>query len=534
MAASPLQARNSRVLRPSLSLESRIQFDFCSGRRYFRAIMKCNGRDIPTGKVLSTQVCVVGSGAAGITAAWCLQKAGVNVILIEGSRDYGTDWQASWPDKVLLYNGEATGLFANNEPEFLILPYSGQQNPSERDRVYGGTSVHWGGQSRPEDPIDLDARSGFPGWPISRADLDPYYAQASALCVLHGDYNLSGDNFSSEYWANILNAEIPHLDGFDTEMYQYVAPKFRNFSTRTFDGIKIEDSPKVEVILNASLIEIDHTQGNVNGLVVASMDTGNPPRPATQFTVRADAYVLACGAVANARQLLLSNAGNESDLVGRYFMCHPLSKNPVIFMQRDYLNDDQSRLLGGQTPDFQGWTDKNGVSCSGRFIPNAESTMSLGIGRCWFWAGGGQYYFEMTPNPDSRITLSDKRDTVFNQPQTRIDWRLSPQDEETYNKTTELFQKSVCKLGGDFSFDPWDTVKNQLVVNGHHIGTTRMSNDPTLGVVDANLKVHSLNNLYVAGSSVFPSAGISNPTFTIITLAVRLADYLSKALGGDG
>jgi choline dehydrogenase-like flavoprotein len=70
-----------------------------------------------------------------------------------------------------------------------------------------------------------------------------------------------------------------------------------------------------------------------------------------------------------------------------------------------------------------------------------------------------------------------------------------------------------------------------LIVNGHHIGTTRMSADPTQGVVDANLKVHSFFNLYVAGSSVFPSAGISNPTFTIIALSIRLADHLSGASG---
>jgi choline dehydrogenase-like flavoprotein len=58
-----------------------------------------------------------------------------------------------------------------------------------------------------------------------------------------------------------------------------------------------------------------------------------------------------------------------------------------------------------------------------------------------------------------------------------------------------------------------------------------MSSDPTKGVVDANLKVHSLDNLYVAGSSVFATAGISNPTFTIITLSIRLAEHLSKTLG---
>ena len=135
-----------------------------------------NGKDIPTGAVLSTQVCVIGSGPAGITAAWELQKAGLKVILIEGSRDYrNASMEASWPDKVLLYNGQATGLFASNEPQFLILPYSGQTSSAwERERIFGGTSAHWGGQSRPEDPIDLAPRQGFPGWPISRAELDPY------------------------------------------------------------------------------------------------------------------------------------------------------------------------------------------------------------------------------------------------------------------------------------------------------------------------------------------------------------------------
>ena len=491
-----------------------------------------DGRDIPTGTVLSTQVCVIGSGPAGITAAWQLQKAGIKVTLIEGSRDHGNILENSWPDKVLLYNGEAKGLFATNEPEFLILPYIRHQNAAwERERIYGGTSAHWGGQSRPQDPIDLEQRPGFPGWPVSRADLDPYYAEASALCYLHGDYNPDGKNFSAEYWAEMLQAQVPALDGFDVEMYQFVGGSYKNFATRTFDGITIGESP-VDVILNASLLDIDHQQGSVSQLRVASMDTGIPPKKATEFTIKADAYVLACGTVANARQLLLSNAGNEHDLVGRYFMCHPLSQsNTVITTTQPYLNDNQARLMNGETP-IGRWTDSNGVGVTGRFIPNAEETRNLGIGRCWFWYLYGQYYFEMAPNPDSRVTLSDKVDPVFGQRQTSIDWQLSPLDEQTYNKTTALFKTAVNNLNSDVYFDSWDDVKSQLVVNGHHIGTTRMSNDPTQGVVNSDLKVHSLDNLYVAGASVFPSAGISNPTFTIITLSIRLADHLRKALGG--
>ena len=485
-----------------------------------------NGKDIGNGTVVSTQVCIIGSGPAGVTAAWHLQKAGLKVTLIEGSRDFGADWKASWRDKVLLYNGVAEGLFATNERDFLILPYVGHTGSAwERERVFGGTSAHWGGQSRPLDPITFEKRPGFPGWPISREkDLDPYYAKAAAFCKLHGD------NFSAECWANILEAAVPHLAGFDTEMYQFIGGNYLNFSTRTFDGKTIGESA-VDVILNASLLDIDHDQGVVRSLRVASMDGQSPPRKATQFTIKAEIFVLACGAVANARQLLLANAGNEHDQVGRYFMCHPLATGGVVTINGTYLTDAEKRLMSGRTPSWVEWQDQNGVRVTGRFSPSAEQQRKLAIGSCWFWAGGGSYYFEMAPNPDSRVTLADTLDPVFGQQQTRITWALSPRDEATYDQTTKLFKTAVNELKGDVSFQSWETVKKQLVVNGHHIGTTRMSADPTQGVVDANLKVHSLDNLFVAGSSVFASAGISNPTFTIITLSIRLAEHLSKVVG---
>ena len=62
------------------------------------------------------------------------------------------------------------------------------------------------------------------------------------------------------------------------------------------------------------------------------------------------------------------------------------------------------------------------------------------------------------------------------------------------------------------------------------MGTTRMNRDPTKGVVDENCRVHSLANLYVAGSSVFPTGGVANPTLTIVTLALRLADHIKEGL----
>src|SRR5262249_38113186 len=155
----------------------------------------------------------------------------------------------------------------------------------------------------------------------------------------------------------------------------------------------------------------------------------------------------------------------------------------------------------------------------------------LGIGSCWFDGGSG-YYYEMQPNYASRVTLDDTADPddPFKQRQTKITWELAETDKKTYEQLTQLYKKAIekPKPNDQVSFASWKDIVPQLRVNGHHIGTTRMSGQPHDGVVDKNLKVHTLDKLYVAGSSVFPTGGISNPTFTIVTLSIRLAEHLSK------
>jgi choline dehydrogenase-like flavoprotein len=316
-------------------------------------------------------------------------------------------------------------------------------------------------------------------------------------------------------------------------MYQFIGGDFLNFAGRTFpDGTTLATCG-VDVILNATLVGIEQESGRVRRLRVASMqmDPTQPPAPATTFFIEADVVVLACGAVENARQLLLSDVGNGHDQVGRYFMCHPLSGGGMIRILQPYLDDAESRLMDGQDPQGQWNAPGTGVRVSGRFVPDADTLLHEGIGACWFWAGGGQYYFEMAPNPDSRVMLSTQLDPVFGQRQALIDWRLSDLDQRTYEVSTSRFLGAVAARGGEAWAADWDSIRSSLVVNGHHIGTTRMSAVPENGVVDVDLRVHGVDNLYVAGSSVFPSTGISNPTFTIITLSMRLADHLAARLG---
>ncbi|HWZ45143.1 MAG TPA: GMC family oxidoreductase [Candidatus Saccharimonadales bacterium] len=519
-----------------------------------------NGKNISTPQ--SAQVCVIGSGPAGVTAAWELSKAGLDVVLLDGGRelDYSLPkyYERSWPDKVKLYNGVADGIFSNNELEFLVLPYDEHRTPAwERERVYGGTSTHWGGQSRPLDSIAFKKRPGFPGWPITRECLDPYYAKAVTLCHLYGGYDAppgvlppvggaTGFNFTAEFWADEmqkqgLQAAVPHLANFTAEMYQFMGSQWLNFATRTFDGKPIGDSP-VRVIVNATLLNIVEQGGSVKYLEVASMnDDPANPQCATEFSVTADVYILACGAVANARQLLLSGVGN--DLVGHYFMCHPLSESKIVTTMETYLSISESNLMNGA-----GWTDPTGNvnGITGRFTVNENTAKDKEIGQCWFWAnnqfGTAQMYFEMAPNYDSYVALDETidpvtgkpvTDPVFGQQQTYIHWAFSDRDQKTYETNCALFNKAQSGFSSIISWPEWKSVTDQWTVNGHHIGTTRMSAStaPAEGVVDQDLKIHGVNNMYVAGSSVFPSTGISNPTMTIIALSIRLAEHLQAQVG---
>ena len=379
-----------------------------------------NGKGITTEQ--KAQVCIIGSGPAGITAAYELSKAGLDVLLLDGSRqlDYSIPgyYQKRWPDKVRFYNGLADGLFCGVEPDFLIKGYDDNPfSPTERERVYGGTSTHWGGQSRPLDAITFEERPGFPGWPITRQILDPYYEKASTLNQLYGDYQVNGtygNNFTAKFWASAIQnsggqAAIPDLENFNVEMYQFMGQDWLNFATRTFDGKTIDSY--VRVIVNATLLNIVEQGGSVRSLNVASIDDDpeNPQR-ATEFTVTADVYILALGSVENARQLLLSGVGNE--LVGHYFMCHPLSQNAIIRTTQNYLSTPELNLLNGR-----GWSDPkaNINGFQGRFILNEETAKSKGIGRCWFWSYdpvdrsySAYMYFEMAPNYNSYVTLLPK------------------------------------------------------------------------------------------------------------------------------
>jgi len=141
------------------------------------------------------------------------------------------------------------------------------------------------------------------------------------------------------------------------------------------------------------------------------------------------------------------------------------------------------------------------------------------------------YQLEQAPDPNNRIMLSAERDRL-GQPKTEIHWRINDIDIQHAIRIQQIWAEEFAKAGiGEFQFaKDWAEQKFEKPAMHHHLGATRMHNDPKQGVVDANGLVHGISNLFVAGSSVFPTAGYANPTLTVIALSLRLADHVKTLM----
>jgi choline dehydrogenase-like flavoprotein len=140
---------------------------------------------------------------------------------------------------------------------------------------------------------------------------------------------------------------------------------------------------------------------------------------------------------------------------------------------------------------------------------------------------------EQMPNPESRITLSERFD-AFGRPQTKVDWQYLPQDIETVRVALATLRDEVAAWGGGtLAYDEAAIAEAMLregAYGGHHIGTARMGANPDEGVVDPEAKVFGTDNLHVAGSAIFPTSSQANPTLTILAFSLRLARQLKRKL----
>ena len=137
---------------------------------------------------------------------------------------------------------------------------------------------------------------------------------------------------------------------------------------------------------------------------------------------------------------------------------------------------------------------------------------------------------EQAPNPASRVRLSQHRDTLGMR-RIILDWQLTGLERDTYGQAGELFRRAFARIGvGRVTNLERSSDADQILHSNHHLGTTRMADAPTDGVVDAESRVHGIRNLYIMGGGIYPTVSWANPTLTLMALTFRLADRFRQTL----
>ena len=404
-------------------------------------------------------------------------------------------------------------------------------------RYFGGTTGHWGGWSKPLDRIDFEPHphSELPSWPLTLDDLSAHYSKALKWC------EIDSENFDAASSVEDASEELLFGPGmnFTQQLFRFSPPT--RFGTR-YKG-NIETSELIQCICNASLVSLSHSGDRIESAIAGNLE-GNT------LEIHADHFIIAMGGIENARFLLHSRDergvpfGNGSGLLGQCFMDHfgfipgymAAPANLRLFRHRSGQHDIQPVLTS--SVDFQR-EHKLPSIC----LLATEHSPSMGFPNDYFLNPGTlstdidetcRYGIQMICEPgahrQSAVTLSDERDALGMQ-RVNLNWYVSDEDYLGVERFTSLLGKELGGqgLGRLQQTEYFNVERRQRLTGGmHHMGTTRMSDDPKYGVVNPDGLVNGTSNLFIAGSSVFPRCGYSNPTLTILALADRMAGHIER------
>jgi choline dehydrogenase-like flavoprotein len=477
--------------------------------------LDANNPDFRHSKI-TCDIAIVGAGPAGITLAQQFKNSAFKVCLLESG---GFE-----PNK----NAQQLSTGSLNSPSAAVeANYVAQHS----QRLFGGTGSVWGGYCREMDALDFEQRD-LPfahAWPITKADLQPYY-RWEALQGRHDTVRITDSELDIKYYEKLI------------------------YPFHTIHRDEFAKDKNIHVIVNATVQDVIlHSTQSVAHLNV--VNTGSHSvKTGTSFQVIAKVYIFACGGIGNVKLLLNAEGvakkgiGNVHDQVGRHFMEHPHFQfytppallwladreakwlyrderyKPAFYLQEEKIRDEKllnfcamisapfdkdSQFSGSKMykPNFAGLSDKPGAFYSMAF-------------RC-----------EQRSNPDSRVTLSNEKDALGLY-RTQLDWKLTEEDKISLQRSIHLLVEELGKasLGRVRLMLDENNFWGNMVGGGHLMGTTRMSDKADEGVVDRDCKCHGMDNLYLAGSSVFATSGVSNPTLTIMALSRRLAAHLQDKL----
>jgi choline dehydrogenase-like flavoprotein len=456
-----------------------------------------------------------------------------------------------------------------------------------RLRYFGGTTNHWSAWCRPFQAVDFEALDGIPhtGWPIRYAELQPFYPRALSVLQLR-------DEWTPELWADADRPLLPLTgQQVITSLRQQARPRRQRLHFGQTYGDRVERASNIQLYLHANVTEFetDRTGTSVTRVKVACL-SGARFTVAAKYFVLATGGIENARLLLLSNRQHVRGLGNQHDLVGRFFQDRPgmlggifrpsNARLPLRFYKLNQfyrgkqsiargsleLSEDvrrreqlarvcidlapvyearytralQSRglasmrhLLGslwrGTVPEDLGHHVRNVAAELDGVVVGTYGRLRYGhdypVNHVRLMAG-----VDPVPNPDSRVTLGPGQDAL-GQPRVQLDWRLSAVDRRSIYRTVELVGIALARAGlgrVQMKLDDSRTWPPDVGWVCHHIGTTRMSDHPRQGVVDRNCRMHAISNLFVAGSSVFPTSGSGMPTLMIVTLAIRLADHLKR------
>ena len=516
---------------------------------------------------LHCDICIIGTGPAGNVVARELSGTDIAVVVLE------------------------SGGFARHDDADALNAIENVGRPrvvdqwEVRNRIVGGSSHTWGGRCAPFDEIDFEARDWVPlsGWPLNLVNIAPHLRRSASHLGLTGDE-------SSDDALQPLVQRSPAMQRLDRAKIRPFFWQFSRDAGKAHDYMRFgrrftsQIGSNVTLITGATALRIDPSAcGRAVQSVIFAMPDGS------RRTLWTRTAVLCAGGIENARLLLASDTvlphglGNERDLVGRTLMDHP--RGPIGAFDLSTSEDLQRRFgrfnVRGAlfragfrvSPDVQRsekllncsawlgekWASDDPWEAAKRVIrgaPQLPADAMAILGNAGLFIRGVRDYAtgrggvarkldvltldamcEQRPDSDSRVTLSNLRDR-FGMRLPRIDWRIHSDEARTMRRTACLVAGEFERLGlpplaiAEWVHDEGDLPASFVDV-AHPTGTTRMAANAENGVVDANCRVHSVDGLYLAGSSVFPTSGHCNPTQMIVALAIRLADHLKDIVRAE-
>jgi choline dehydrogenase-like flavoprotein len=501
-------------------------------------------------------VCIVGGGAAGTSLAVELSRRGQTVLLVEAG---GLSVEESDQDP---YRSEVVG------PS----PHRGINHG--RVRALGGTTKLWGGQILELDDADFGARSWVvgSGWPFSKTELKGYYAVALRLVGL-------GDSLSdSEVWA-VLGLPNPSQLSADFETYFTRWCPEPDFGVLHADALASQDGPTV--LVNATVTSTELADARVSRVSGRNVDGAD-------FAVSAREFAFCLGGLETCRFFLQPSPGAPWDghpMLGSGYQDHVDADVAVIrpideirfhaTFDNVYLEglkyhpklklgvaaQERLGILGtAGTVVFDSPSDERLVQIKAvarRVLRSRGRELTLSDVRSLVIHGlriaptvARQLYryvrkhrayiprdatmrlrvhCEQEPFSASRISLADTKD-AFGLFRSRIEFRIADAELRAIEAFALQAQKSLSEAGlAELALAPdlgQPAFRARCRDANHHMSGMRMSHDPTDGLVDPSLRVHGTENLYICSAAVFPTSGFSNPTHTLLALALRLADHL--------